>query len=627
MLSDTGTIPFSATTFHPRWFLSSVRGRLTLLVVALLAPALLLVAALIHRAYQNERAAVSEKLLATARAVSGLADRELKEFETILRTLGASQALADGKLDSFNVIARGALADDKRWFALTDDSGRQIINTMRPPGAALPPPVAPAEMSAVINRGGVYISNLVHDPVSDSPVLFVSRPYFADGRRRYTLTLFVRPGELADTLGLSRFTTPDGRVSLIDREHRILARSLHLEKYVGHAANDHLQSLLKAASEGVHNTVTLDGIPVLTAFHRSEKSGWVAVVSVPRASLFASARKLLWVGLALSALLLATAGVLAAWVMRGLTRGIDSLVAGSESVIRGDPVDFVQSGLRETDFVGLAMARSARHLQETSEQLRSTLTDLQHAEEVLRSQNEDLEKRVAERTQRLRETIGELEAFSYSISHDMRAPLRAMHSYAQLLQTEHATGLDPEARRYLERINVNAARLELLVRDVLAYSRVAKEHIDTKPVDLDRFVRDLVSHASGIEVGQGSVEVRGTLPSVLAHEAYLSQILTNLVGNAFKFTAPGVTPRVEISGEELDGLVKISVRDNGIGIDPSDFERIFQIFGRVHHADSYDGTGIGLAIVKKAVQRMGGELGVHSTVGGGSTFWFTLPRA
>jgi signal transduction histidine kinase len=626
MLSDTGTISSSATIFHPRWFLSSVRGRLTLLVVALLAPALLLVAALIYRAFQNEREAVAAKLLSSARAVAGLADRELKEFATILRTLGASQALADGDLRSFDVIARSALADDKRWIALSDELHHQLINTLRPYGAVLPPMAAPPEMRSALDGGSVYISNLVEDPVADGPVLSVSRPVVVEGRR-HVLTLFVRPAELAEILGLPRFTTPDGRVSLIDRDHRILARSSQPETYLGRTANSHMQALVGAASEGVHNTVTLDGLPVLCAFHRAEKSGWVAVVSAPRASLFASARKLLWVGLALSALLLATAGILAAWVMRGLTRGIDSLVAGSESIIRGEPVDFVQSGLRETDFVGLAMVRSARHLQETSGQLRTTLNDLRIAEEVLRSQNEGLEKRVAERTHRLRETIGELEAFSYSISHDMRAPLRAMHSYAQLLQTEHAAGLDPEARRYLERINVNAARLELLVRDVLAYSRVAKEQIETKPVDLDRFVRELVSHASGIEVGQGAIEVRGTLPPVLAHQAYLSQILTNLVGNAFKFVAPGVTPRVEISGEERNGLVKISVRDNGIGIDPADFDRIFQIFGRVHHADAYDGTGIGLAIVNKAVQRMGGELGVDSAVGGGSTFWFTLPRA
>ena len=308
-----------------------------------------------------------------------------------------------------------------------------------------------------------------------------------------------------------------------------------------------------------------------------------------------------------------TAGFFAAWILRGLTRGVDSLVAGSEAIIRGEQSTFVQSGLSETDFVGSAMARSAQHLRETGEQLRSTL--------------DELEKRVAERTRRLSETVGELEAFSYSISHDMRAPLRAMHNYAELLRSEHAAALDPEARRYLERISVNAARLELLVRDVLAYSRVAKEQIDTRPIDLDRYVRDLISQPPAGAQEPGVIEVIRELPPVRAHEAYLSQILTNLIGNAFKFVVPGTRPRIEISAQSLGEFVKISVRDNGIGIAPADFGRIFEIFGRVHPVTAYEGTGIGLSIVKKAVQRMGGETGVESVVGSGSTFWFTLPRA
>ena len=257
--------------------------------MALLAPALLLVSGLIYRAYQNERDAVAAKLLSTARAVAGLADRELKESEMILRTLGASQALANDDLRSFDTIARSALAEDKRWVALADDRQNQLVNTLLPYGAILPPTKAPPDMSAALDRGGVYISNLVEDPVADGPVLSVSRRIFIDGRG-HALTLFVRPAELGEILGLPRFTTPDGRVSLIDREHRILARSNQPEKYVGRTANEHMQAFVKAASEGVHNTVTLDGIPVLTAFHRAEKSGWVAVVSVPRASLFASAR-------------------------------------------------------------------------------------------------------------------------------------------------------------------------------------------------------------------------------------------------------------------------------------------------------------------------------------------------
>lgn len=600
---------------------------MTLLVVALLAPAFLLVATLMYRAYQNERVAVSEKLLATARAVAGLADRELKEFDVILRTLGASQALAQGDLDTFETVVREALAGDARWFVLGDAHHRQVFNTLLPREAPVPPIPDLPEFRGAMARGERYISNLTDGPVARGPVLFVSRPYGNDGRLRHTLNLLVRPDELARILDVPRYTTPEGLVALVDRNHRLIVRSRDPEKFVGRTISARMQKIVETADEGVRDTVTLDGIPVITAFHRAERSGWVAVVSAPKSALFASARKLLWLGLALSAVLLATAGVFAAWVMRGLTRGIDSLVGSSELILHGKPVEFVQSGLRETDFVGSAMVRSARHLQDTGEQLRSTLTELRRAEDVLRSQNEELEKRVEERTQRLRETIGELEAFSYSISHDMRAPLRAMHSYARLLQSEHAATLDDEARRYLERINVNAARLELLVRDVLAYSRVAKEEIETQPVALDHFVRELVSQWPDAEGARAAIEVSGSLPCVLAHQAYLSQIFTNLIGNALKFVARGKTPRVEIFAEQAADLVKVSVRDNGIGIDPADFERIFQIFGRVHPVEAYDGTGIGLAIVKKAVQRMGGELGVDSAPGGGSTFWFTLPRA
>ncbi len=600
---------------------------MTLLVVALLAPALLLVAALIFRAYHNERVAISEKLLATARAVAGLTDRELQEFEAILRTLSASQALAKGDIDAFDKVVRAALPDESRWFILGDEQHRQLINTRAPFGSPLPPLPESAEMREAMERGVDYVSNLARDPLTGEPVLFVSRPYRVDGRLRHTLTLLVRPDELSRVLGLPRYTSSDGLAALVDREKRILARSRDPAKFVGRSASARMQALMDAEAEGVHDTVTLDGIAVITAFHRAEHSGWVAVVSAPKAALFVSARNLLWLGLGLSALLIATAGFFSIWIMRGLTRGIDSLVAGSEAIVRGEPVEFVQSGLRETDFVGLAMTRSALHLRDTGERLGSTLAELRRAEEVLRSQNEELERRVAERTQRLSETIGELEAFSYSISHDMRAPLRAMHSYARLLRTEHAESLAPEARAFVERIDANAARLELLVRDVLAYSRVAKEEIETAPVDLDRFVRELVAQSPQLEQARATVEVRDTLPAVVAHQAYLAQIFGNLIGNACKFAAPGVAPRVEISAETLDGFVKISVRDNGIGIDPSDFERIFQIFGRVHPAGAYEGTGIGLAIVKRAVRRMGGELGVSSAVGAGSTFWFTLPRA
>lgn len=711
------------------------------MVLALLAPALLLVAALMYRAYVNERVAIADKLLATARAVAGLVDREFKESHAILKTLRASRSLADGDLDAFDGIARSAVAGEARWLVLADGRYQQLINTQFPPGQPLPPLAESPEFRAAMAAGQAYISNLHQDPGAGPAILYASLPFFEQGQLRYTLTLAIEPAALAVALELQRFAEPSGLVSIVDRESRVLARSRELAKFVGQQATGDLRARIHAQNEGVHDTVTLDGVPVITAFHRARDSGWVTIVSAPKAALFASAQKILWLGLALSAVLLATAGLLAAWILRGVTSGMDSLVASSEAIGRGEAVEFEPSGLSETDFVGSAMVRSAQHLRQTSEQLKTTLdrlnfslsslaigdwqwssdrqqvqlssraaailglhpapreltraelrsvihpddlvavrraseiasrtgedyraefrilhpelgprwvavsgrplpdesgaptalagvaqdiTDLKHAADVLRTQNEVLENKVAERTHRLSETVGELEAFSYSISHDMRAPLRAMHSYAQLLETEHAAELSPEARRYLERINANAARLELLVRDVLAYSRVAKEQLETKPVDLDRFVRELIQQMTEDAPGTPLVTVVGTLPPVLAHEAYLSQIFTNLIVNGLKFVQPGQVPRVEIFAKDNGEFVALFVRDHGIGIDPANFGRLFQIFGRLNPVNAYEGTGIGLAIVKKAVQRMGGDLGVDSEVGKGATFWFTLPRA
>lgn len=249
------------------------------------------------------------------------------------------------------------------------------------------------------------------------------------------------------------------------------------------------------------------------------------------------------------------------------------------------------------------------------------------AREELQRHAETLEATVGERTARLQETIGELEAFSYSVSHDMRAPLRAMQGYADTLLEDYAPRLDAEAVRHLTRIRKNAERLELLVRDILSYSRVAKEHIQLTAIPLQAFLENLLPQLPNLQPPVAHVRYQRPLPVVLGHEAYLSQIFTNLLGNAVKFVGKGVIPVIDILAEEQDASVKITVKDNGLGIAPEHFARIFNIFGRVYPDKQFEGTGIGLSIVKKAVQRMGGEAGVESKLGEGSRFWFTLKKA
>ena len=292
---------------------------------------------------------------------------------------------------------------------------------------------------------------------------------------------------------------------------------------------------------------------------------------------------------------------------------------------------------------------------------RVTLTDITERkwteQELVAAHNEisrqaaALEETVAERTAQLRETIGELEAFSYSVSHDMRAPLRAMRGFSKILLDRHAAQLDAEGIKYLENIYGAAGRMDTLIQDVLTYTRVLRAEVKTEPVDLDVLVRQIIGIYPQLQTGVAEIQIEGVLPKVLGDEASLAQCLSNLLTNAVKFVAPGTKPRVKIRAEAIaDGavsgaggqvsgpdtshlaprtfpLIRLWVEDNGIGIAPKDHVRIFKMFERVGRATAYNGTGMGLTIVRKAVERMGGQMGVESEAGQSSRFWIQLKGA
>jgi signal transduction histidine kinase len=261
-------------------------------------------------------------------------------------------------------------------------------------------------------------------------------------------------------------------------------------------------------------------------------------------------------------------------------------------------------------------------------QVRDTLLSLTQAQEELKTANIELEQRVEDRTQRLRETITELEAFSYTVSHDLRAPLRTIQGYAEVLRSDYGDSLNDEGRMFLSKISISAERLDLMVQDVLAYSRVSKGQIDLQEVDIAALIRDVVeSYPQLREVG--AINMREPISKLCAHPAYLTQCISNLLGNAVKFVEPGRTPRVTIWAEDEPpgNHVRVWFEDNGIGIAPNHFKQIFEIFGRVYPTQKYEGTGIGLAIVRKAMERMGGSVGLTSELGKGSRFWIILKKA
>jgi signal transduction histidine kinase len=234
-----------------------------------------------------------------------------------------------------------------------------------------------------------------------------------------------------------------------------------------------------------------------------------------------------------------------------------------------------------------------------------------------------LEATVAERTAKLKETVDDLQSFSYSIAHDMRAPLRAMGTFAQLLMEEiPAASTSPEAKMYFERIVIGAARLDNLINDALNYTKAALQEFPLQEVDLSKLMRGLLDTYPNLHAENTSIDIGGNLPIVLGNESLLTQCFSNLLGNAVKFVAPGVRPKVLVWSEAKDGFARIWVEDNGIGIPKHAQPRLFAMFQKLDN--QYEGTGIGLAIARKVVERMGGKIGVESEPDRGSRFWVEL---
>lgn len=248
---------------------------------------------------------------------------------------------------------------------------------------------------------------------------------------------------------------------------------------------------------------------------------------------------------------------------------------------------------------------------------------LRQARHQLEQTAEDLELRVQQRTAQLEETVSEMEAFSYSVSHDLRAPLRAMQGYSQILLEQYSAILDAEGQNYLAKISQASERLDRLTQDLLTYSRVVRAAITMEPVNLDQLISDVIQQYPHFQAPHADITIEKPLLSVTAHETSLIQCTSNLLGNAIKFVPRGVKPSIRIWTERIDDQVRLNFEDNGIGIAPDQIHRIFKMFERVNK--QYEGTGIGLAIVRKAAERMGGSVGVKSVLGKGSTFWLQLP--
>jgi len=250
------------------------------------------------------------------------------------------------------------------------------------------------------------------------------------------------------------------------------------------------------------------------------------------------------------------------------------------------------------------------------------VTDRKILLDQLQQHSKELELRVREREQ----TNAELEAFSYSVSHDLRAPLRAIEGFTDIILQDHSETLSEEVKGSLAQIASAAARMNRLVQDLLNYSRLSRIELKSEIIHVKSAVTDACHQLEPNVWSKISVSADPRL-KVRAHAAVLSQVIFNLLNNAVKFTKPGTPPQVEVKAFQRGDWVHIAVRDEGIGIAPQHQERIFKVFERLHNAEEYPGTGIGLAIVRRAIARLGGAVTLKSELGQGSTFEIQLPSA
>lgn len=283
-------------------------------------------------------------------------------------------------------------------------------------------------------------------------------------------------------------------------------------------------------------------------------------------------------------------------------------------------VSLTISPIKDVDGRVIGASKIARDISERK-RIENALIE---AQKQLEAHSVHLEQQVQERTLMLKKTITELEAFSYSLSHDLRAPLRAIQGFLAIVLEDYGKKLDSTGIGLLQRVISSSQRMDRMILDLLAFTQISHAPMILEPVDVEKLIREIIRERTELQPPNAEITIDIPLLAVTGNEASLTQCITNLLDNAVKFVASKVKPHVHIYSEAEGNMVRLWFVDNGIGIDSQAQQHLFQMFQRVHGCD-YPGTGIGLAIVRKATERMGGKAGIESEPGKGSRFWLQLP--
>lgn len=584
------------------WNWSIERRLPSLFTVVLLAVVLVLLGAAYSEVRSAAIAFASQRVLRSNKAWVALFERSTGTQRTQLSTLAADQGLRDflaaggrrGR-DWAEAAARKIVPDGARntTVEVWDTAGHRLLLRGDSTLASAPAPLPPSD-SAVVGAWRQRNDTLLY----------------------YEVAAVVRRGPEGPVVGR---VVQVGRmnISVFARQMLTGIAGGDINLLVGNAAGDPWTNLEKAipapppearARPDTANAALYerDGARI-AAISTIPGTPWMFISELSRKQVLAPSQAYLRRMSVIAALIVLVGAFGAWWVSRRITDPLNHLTTAAAAISSGDLAQRVNvPGDDELGRLGNSFNTMAGEVQRA---------------------RTDLEAQVVERTRALSETNAELEAFSYSVSHDLRAPLRAIHGFARILLEDHGAGMDGEAKRVLGVIDDNTRRMGQLIDDLLSFSRLGRKELETARVDMGELVRGVVDDIRR-HAGDRTLDITvGALPPARGDRNMLRQAVTNLVDNAAKFTRKRAPGRIEIGCQANGATPVYYVKDNGAGFDPRYASKLFGVFQRLHRVEEFEGTGVGLAIVQRVVTRHGGRVWAEAKLDAGATFYFTLPGA
>lgn len=596
-----------------RFSFASLRSRAILLVLLAILP---LLALTLYSYFDGRARAVREVQrdeLVAARNLATLQETLIRSTRQLLMSLARLPQVQRRDRAACESLFAGVLVQCPYYAVLlaVDPQGQVFAS-------------APAEKGPVNYADRLWFQKTVQTPafVIGEPILGrITNKYLVNltypildeaGRIQGVLTAGLDLTWMGSQLGRSDFP-PTGALVLSDSTGKVLFRYPEPLKYLGRVLPDFLIKIMNAGDEGVAEGIGLPGDPRLFAFTRLAPP-WQEMrllIGLPRAWAVDKVnrdlwRNLFWLGL------VAIMALAAAWFgadlvivrpVRNLRHLTERLAAGELAVRSGLDYPVGDLGLLARDFDRMAAA-----LQERDADLLKTAAELRQRAQELTAANQELEN------------------FTYSVAHDLRAPLRSMGGFARILLEDYPDKLDAEGQRYLQVIQQEARKMGQLIDDLLALARLGRKELNLVRLDMAELAQAVFGELKAAYPRRNlQIEVQ-PLPAVLGDRVMLRQLLVNLLENAIKFTRDREPASIQVSGWSEGNEIIYCIKDNGVGFDMRYVNKLFEVFQRLHPEEEFGGTGVGLAIVKRVIDRHGGRVWAESKVGEGATFCFTLPK-